>query len=162
MSPLDIEYACQKSYTSSIERKRLAIVTNSLCWAAVGCARYQSCPYQSDEAIKVEKERESVSLCDTIGDTEVRYSNGDKKMEEMVSFGEWVRRRRKALDLTQAGLAEQVGVATITIRKIERDERRPSPQIAELLAEHLQVPGATYESFMQMSHGQYVSKMISP
>src|SRR4051794_34712546 len=34
---------------------------------------------------------------------------GEQPMTETYSFGEWVRRRRKALDLTQAALAAQVG-----------------------------------------------------
>jgi transcriptional regulator with XRE-family HTH domain len=41
------------------------------------------------------------------------------------SFGNWLRQRRKALDLTQADLADQVGCSKIMISKIEADERRP-------------------------------------
>src|SRR5437879_5058869 len=55
------------------------------------------------------------------------------------SFGSWLRQRRKALDLTQADLAEQVGCAIITIQKIEVAERRPSKQIAERLADVLAI-----------------------
>jgi transcriptional regulator with XRE-family HTH domain len=40
-------------------------------------------------------------------------------MEGNTSFGYWVRRRRKALDLTQEELARQVGCSPVTIRKIE-------------------------------------------
>ncbi|MCB0160729.1 MAG: helix-turn-helix transcriptional regulator, partial [Caldilineaceae bacterium] len=46
--------------------------------------------------------------------------------ESTASFGYWVRRQRLALDMTQADLARAVGCATVTISKIERDERRPS------------------------------------
>ena len=53
------------------------------------------------------------------------------------SFGNWLKRRRKALDLTQDGLARQVGCAVATLRKLEADERRPSRQIAERLADYL-------------------------
>ncbi|HJR80925.1 MAG TPA: tetratricopeptide repeat protein [Anaerolineales bacterium] len=56
------------------------------------------------------------------------------------SFGTWVRRRRKGLDLTQQELAQRVGCSLSLIFKIESDERRPSRQVAELLAEHLEVP----------------------
>ena len=35
-----------------------------------------------------------------------------------LSFGRWVRRRRKALDLTQAELAKVFGVAQGTVSKI--------------------------------------------
>ncbi len=84
------------------------------------------------------------------------------EMNDIVSFGEWVRRRRNALDLTQAGLARQVGCATVTIKKIERDERRPSRQMAELLATHLDIPGAMRDDFIRMARGQYVPAMTSP
>ena len=47
------------------------------------------------------------------------------------SFGHWLQRRRKALDLTQEELARRVGCAAETLRKIEADARRPSRQIAE-------------------------------
>ena len=55
-------------------------------------------------------------------------------------FGEWLRHRRRELDLTQDALARQVGCARVTIRKLEADETRPSKQLAELLAEQLGVP----------------------
>src|SRR6188474_1762210 len=56
------------------------------------------------------------------------------------SFGNWVKRRRKALDLTQQELAQRVGCSLATIVKIESEERRPSRQISQLLAEHLEIP----------------------
>ena len=56
------------------------------------------------------------------------------------SFGNWVRHRRKTLDLTQQELAKRVGCSISLIFKIESDERRPSRQIAELLAECLEIP----------------------
>ena len=60
-------------------------------------------------------------------------------MEDSASFGYWVRRRRKALDLTQNDLAQRTGCALTTIRKIETDARRPSRQMAERLAEVLEL-----------------------
>ena len=54
---------------------------------------------------------------------------------EQHSFGYWLRLKRKALDLTQDGLADRVGCSAATIRKIEAEERRPSAQIVERLAE---------------------------
>ena len=53
---------------------------------------------------------------------------------------QWLKNRRKALDLTQRELAKLVGCATITIQKIEANRRRPSKQIAGLLADQLAVP----------------------
>src|SRR5213592_4971811 len=60
-------------------------------------------------------------------------------MDDYASFGYWARRRRKALDLTQDALADQVGCSVMTIRKIEGDIRRPSKQIAERLADVLAI-----------------------
>jgi len=57
-----------------------------------------------------------------------------------TSFGRWLQRRRKALDLTQEELAQRVGCASETVRKFEADARRPSRQIAERLAEALEIP----------------------
>ncbi|MFT3894417.1 MAG: NB-ARC domain-containing protein [Anaerolineales bacterium] len=56
------------------------------------------------------------------------------------SFGNWVKRRRKNLDLTQQMLAQQVGCSVTMIVKIESDDRRPSRQMAELLARQLEIP----------------------
>ena len=67
------------------------------------------------------------------------------------SFGNWVKRRRKALDLTQQSLAERVGCSLATIVKIESDERRPSRQIAELLAQYLEIPSEQREQFLKVA-----------
>lgn len=67
------------------------------------------------------------------------------------SFGNWVRHRRKALDLTQQELAKRVGCSASLIFKIESDERRPSRQMAELLARHLEVPNDQREFFMKIA-----------
>lgn len=56
------------------------------------------------------------------------------------SFGYWLRRKRKALDLTQDALAQRVCCSGFTIRKIEADERRPSRRLAERLAGVLAIP----------------------
>ncbi len=71
-------------------------------------------------------------------------------MEERVpSFGYWLRRRRKALDLTQEALAQSVAVSSFAIRKIEADERRPSRRLAERLAEKLSIPAAERTAFLE-------------
>ena len=73
-----------------------------------------------------------------------------------VSFGEWVQNRRTGLDLTRNQLAHKVGCSPVTIKKIERDERRPSRQIAELLAEHLLIPTDQVDQFIRKARGEYV------
>ena len=61
-------------------------------------------------------------------------------MLEQHSFGYWLRLKRKALDLTREALADRVGCSVSTIRKLEDEERHPSAQIAELLAEIFKIP----------------------
>jgi len=74
--------------------------------------------------------------------------------EQMTSsFGYWIRRQRKALDLTQQVLAERVGCSLAAIKKIEGDERRPSRQIAERLADVLSVPANQREMFLEVARG---------
>jgi DNA-binding XRE family transcriptional regulator len=72
-------------------------------------------------------------------------------MREVASFGAWLKRRRKALDLTQAALARLVGCAVVSIRKIEADEQRPSRQTAERLAQHLQIAPDEQALFKQLA-----------
>jgi transcriptional regulator with XRE-family HTH domain len=65
------------------------------------------------------------------------------------SFGRWMKQQRRALDLTQAGLAELVGCTKGTIRYYEIERLRPSGQVAEHLAEHLQIPHEQRQAFLQ-------------
>ena len=71
-----------------------------------------------------------------------------------LSFGYWLRRQRQALDLTQAVLARRVGCATVTIQKIERDERRPSRRMAERLADALAVDASARLHFVAVALGE--------
>ncbi len=68
--------------------------------------------------------------------------------EGTLSFGYWLRRRRKALDLTQEALGQRVACSGFSIRKIEADERRPSRQLAERLAASLAVPEEERRAFL--------------
>lgn len=74
-------------------------------------------------------------------------------METINSFGYYVRRRRKALDMTQRQLAEVAGCALVTLKKIETDQRRPSPAMAARLAECLALPEAERPAFMAAARG---------
>ncbi|MBC8077853.1 MAG: XRE family transcriptional regulator, partial [Chloroflexales bacterium] len=81
-------------------------------------------------------------------------------MDEHASFGAWVQRRRKALDLTQAELAERVGCALGTIRKIETDERRPSKQLAARLADQLQLAPAPKAVFLKAARAELAADQL--
>jgi adenylate cyclase len=81
-------------------------------------------------------------------------------MEGITSFSEWVRRQRNAMDMTQAQLAAQVGCALITIRKIEQELRRPSRQMAELLADVLAIPATQRDLFLRMARHEYIDTNI--
>ncbi|MCC7362221.1 MAG: tetratricopeptide repeat protein [Anaerolineales bacterium] len=74
--------------------------------------------------------------------------------ERTASFGYWVRRRRKRLDLTQEALARLVGCAAVTIKKIEADERRPSRQVAERLADTLRLAPDERALFLACARGR--------
>jgi len=78
------------------------------------------------------------------------------------SFGNWVRRQRKALDLTQPELAARVGCSVSAIFKIESDERRPSRQIAELLAKHLEMPVEQLDLFIKVARQEKTVDHLPP
>jgi predicted ATPase/DNA-binding XRE family transcriptional regulator len=75
-------------------------------------------------------------------------------MPDIASFGRWLKLRRIALELTQAELAKLVGCAVVTIRKIEADERRPSQQIAERLARHLDLAPEEHAAFIKAAQAE--------
>jgi transcriptional regulator with XRE-family HTH domain len=60
-------------------------------------------------------------------------------MESPSTFGEWLRQSRNELRLTRAQFARRVGCSVSALRKIEDGERRPSGQIAELMANCLNI-----------------------
>lgn len=82
-------------------------------------------------------------------------------MEAEVSFGAWLRRRRKTLDLTQEAVAAQVGCSAGLIRKIEADERRPSRQVAELLAAVLAIPATERDTFLKVARAQIRTEQLA-
>jgi predicted ATPase/transcriptional regulator with XRE-family HTH domain len=81
-------------------------------------------------------------------------------LDTIESFGYWVRRRRKALDLTQGELAQCVGCAVVSLRKIEADERRPSRQMAERLALCLELPADETSEFLAVAFGKRSSYRV--
>jgi len=71
--------------------------------------------------------------------------------ETPTSFGLWLRQRRRVLDLTREALAECAGCSVSAIRKIEDDERRPSQQLAELLAGCLEIAPEDRPTFLKVA-----------
>lgn len=72
-------------------------------------------------------------------------------MSEVQSFGQRLRQRRKALDMTQEDLAGCVGCSQTAIRMIEHGQRRPSRQVAELLARCLRIPEEEQAPFVALA-----------
>jgi predicted ATPase/DNA-binding XRE family transcriptional regulator len=83
-------------------------------------------------------------------------------MESIFSFGAWLQRRRKALDMTQADLARRVGCSVELIRKIEADARRPSRQVAARLAAHLALPSAEQSAFVRCARAELSAHWLPP
>jgi predicted ATPase/transcriptional regulator with XRE-family HTH domain len=82
-------------------------------------------------------------------------------METTSPFGPWLKQRRQQLDLTQEAVAEATGCSLDTIRKIEAGRRRPSRQIAELLAEFLHVAPSDVPAFVLWARGMADSDPFS-
>jgi transcriptional regulator with XRE-family HTH domain len=86
---------------------------------------------------------------------------GEDGVGGIISFGYWAQQRRLALDLTRPELAQRVGCSPVTVKKIERDERRPSRQIAELLADQLLIPDEDREKFIRIARGEFGAPSLS-
>jgi predicted ATPase/transcriptional regulator with XRE-family HTH domain len=72
-------------------------------------------------------------------------------MNGEISFGRWLKERRKALDITQRDFARRIGCASVTLGKIESDARRPSTQLAELMADHLELSVDERKAFLRFA-----------
>ena len=72
---------------------------------------------------------------------------------EETSFGQWLHQRRRLLDLTQQDLADQVGCARITLRRIESGALKPSKELALILLEKLGAPKAEREAWLRFARG---------
>ena len=85
-----------------------------------------------------------------------------KRSNPPVIFGEWVKRRRKTLDLTQEELAQRAGCSKFALRKIESGERKPSRQLAELLAKALEIPPEEHQMFIRVARGETSLERLHP
>src|SRR5690349_13412456 len=80
-------------------------------------------------------------------------------MEGEVTFGSWLKARRRGLSLTQAQLGQQIGYASETVRKVESDELRPSRQMAERLAEALNIAPDEQERFIRFARDEKTANL---
>src|SRR5262245_26166483 len=82
-----------------------------------------------------------------------RQRRAEDRMDAIISFGEWLRRARKASDLTQSELAQRVGCAEGTIRNLEADALRPSKQLAARLTAQLGLPPDAQAAVVAFARG---------
>jgi predicted ATPase/DNA-binding XRE family transcriptional regulator len=68
---------------------------------------------------------------------------------QIPPLGRWLKRLRAQHDLTQEALAERVNCSVQTIRFFESGRRRPSWEMAELLADALHIPDGEREEFVR-------------
>jgi len=90
----------------------------------------------------------------------ILIGGSDGVQDRTDSFGYWLRRRRKALDLTQEALAQRVSCSGFTIRKIEADERRPSRRLAERLTTALAIPEEERRAFLDAARAQHATNRL--
>lgn len=79
----------------------------------------------------------------------------------MDTFGEWLHQQRNLRRLTREEFADRVGCSVAMLRKIENDERRPSTQIARLMANALEIPPAEQETFVRVARGELRADRVS-
>jgi predicted ATPase/DNA-binding XRE family transcriptional regulator len=72
----------------------------------------------------------------------------------METFGEWLQQQRRQRKLTRDEFAKRVGCSVSALQKIEYGERRPSAQIAELMANCLGVPPEERSIFVRVARGE--------
>lgn len=71
-----------------------------------------------------------------------------------TSFGQCLKAYRKARDLTQEELAELVGCASESIRKMEANRQRPSKYLAGLIATQLGLTPEEHKAFVHLARSR--------
>ena len=74
-------------------------------------------------------------------------------MQEEISFGVWLRKQRRALDLSRQAFADQVGCAEVTLRRIETGTLKPSKELANVLIEKLGIPESERSKWISFARG---------
>jgi predicted ATPase/DNA-binding XRE family transcriptional regulator len=74
-------------------------------------------------------------------------------MQDEISFGNWLRKQRRTLDLSRQAFANQVGCAEVTLRRIEAGTLKPSKDLAQTILEKLGVPKAERPQWLSFARG---------
>jgi predicted ATPase/DNA-binding XRE family transcriptional regulator/tetratricopeptide (TPR) repeat protein len=74
-------------------------------------------------------------------------------LQEEISFGTWLRKQRRALDLNRQAFADQVGCAEVTLRRIEAGTLKPSKELANILLEKLDIPETDRSQWIGFARG---------
>ncbi len=83
-------------------------------------------------------------------------------MESPITFGEWLRQSREGLRLTREEFAGRVGCSVSALRKFEDGQRRPSIQIAGLMANCLNIPSSERSTFVKVARGELSVERLPP
>ncbi len=78
-----------------------------------------------------------------------------------VTFGEWLKEKRKTLGATQAQLARQTHCSVVTIRKLESNDLAPSVALAREMARVLEIPVEEIEAFVNFARGKGAPLVLS-
>jgi predicted ATPase/transcriptional regulator with XRE-family HTH domain len=78
------------------------------------------------------------------------------------TFGQWLHEQRSLRRFTREQFAKRVGCSVSALRKIEYGERRPSMQIAELMANCLDVPLEERSIFVRVARGELSVDRLLP
>lgn len=73
--------------------------------------------------------------------------------KDELTFGGWLRKRRRELDLTQQALADRAGCTRITLRRLEAGTLKPSEQLAETILKLLGIPDLERPSWVRFARG---------
>lgn len=74
-------------------------------------------------------------------------------MLDKSSLGQWLRERRKELDLTQEEVAQRAHCSPDTVRKLEAGSRRASKEVAHHLADALELLDDERAAFLRLARG---------
>src|SRR5919199_1060120 len=81
--------------------------------------------------------------------------------DEAVTFGAWLQPRGRAPPPPQGQLAQRVACSPALIRALEAEARRPSHEIAERLAQALELAPAQQPLFVRVARGELASDHLA-